>query len=64
MPRQEEEVAACWAVVPQHLLAGTRAKLANDAFVKKAPANVVDGVRSKEVELAELIERLRASIGD
>jgi len=43
-------------------LTSTRAKLANASFVSKAPANVVDGVRSREAELAELAERLRASL--
>ncbi len=43
----------------ERLLASTRAKLANEAFVAKAPASVVDGVRAKEAELQELVERLR-----
>jgi valyl-tRNA synthetase len=42
----------------ERLLAATRAKLANDAFVNKAPANVVDGVRARETELAELAARI------
>ncbi|MEA2027293.1 MAG: class I tRNA ligase family protein, partial [Chloroflexota bacterium] len=41
------------------LLASTRAKLANEAFVSKAPAKVVDGVRAREAELQEVAERIR-----
>jgi valyl-tRNA synthetase len=47
----------------EKLLASTRAKLANGNFVSKAPANVVDGVRAKEAELAELAERIRQNLG-
>jgi valyl-tRNA synthetase len=47
----------------ERLLAATRAKLANESFVSKAPAQVVDGVRAKESELNELAERLRLSLG-
>ncbi len=43
----------------ERLLAGTQAKLANDAFVSKAPAAVVDGVRAREAELQELAGRIR-----
>jgi valyl-tRNA synthetase len=52
--RLEKELAEA-----ERLLAGTRAKLANDSFVSKAPANVVDGVRAREAELTELAQRLR-----
>jgi valyl-tRNA synthetase len=55
--RLEKELAET-----EKLLAGTRAKLANDSFVSKAPAAVVDGVRAKEGELAELAERLRTNL--
>jgi valyl-tRNA synthetase len=44
-------------------LAATRGKLANEAFVNKAPAEVVEGVRSREAELAELAERLKSHLG-
>ena len=47
----------------EKLLASTRAKLANEGFVSKAPAAVVDGVRTREAELAELADRLRANLG-
>ena len=43
-------------------LAATQAKLANEGFVSKAPAQVVDGVRSKAAELQELAERLRDNL--
>jgi valyl-tRNA synthetase len=43
----------------EELLAATRAKLANEAFVARAPAPVVEGVRSGERELLERAERLR-----
>ncbi|MFV2062356.1 MAG: hypothetical protein ACC726_02440 [Chloroflexota bacterium] len=39
-------------------LATTRAKLANESFVAKAPPSVVEGVRAREKELQELTERL------
>jgi valyl-tRNA synthetase len=44
-------------------LAGARARLANDAFVSKAPPAVVDGARAREAELAETVARLRARLG-
>jgi valyl-tRNA synthetase len=43
----------------ERLLDATRAKLANDAFVNRAPADVVDGVRARESELSELAQRIR-----
>ncbi|MFV2065186.1 MAG: valine--tRNA ligase, partial [Chloroflexota bacterium] len=43
----------------ERMLASTRAKLANESFVSKAPAKVVEGVRAREEELQELAERLR-----
>jgi valyl-tRNA synthetase len=57
--RLEKELAEA-----ERLLASTRAKLANDAFVSKAPANVVDGVRAKESELTQLAERIRSTLAD
>ena len=52
--RLEKELAET-----EKLLAATQAKLANEAFVNKAPAQVVDGVRAREAELQELAARLR-----
>ena len=46
----------------EKMLAGTRAKLGNASFVAKAPADVVAGVRTREAELMELVDRLRASL--
>jgi valyl-tRNA synthetase len=43
----------------EKMLTGTRAKLANAAFVRKAPKDVVDGVRAREKELVEFTDRLR-----
>ncbi len=40
-------------------LAAARERLANDAFVSRAPAAVVDGARAREAELAEQVARLR-----
>ena len=55
--RLEKELAET-----EKLLATTRAKLANEAFVSKAPAQVVDGVRARETELQELADRLRQNL--
>jgi valyl-tRNA synthetase len=44
-------------------LAAVRARLANDAFVAKAPPAVVEGARASEAELADQVERLRARLG-
>jgi valyl-tRNA synthetase len=49
------------AEAEQRLLA-IRAKLADEAFVTRAPARVVDGVRSTEAELLELVARLREHV--
>ncbi len=40
-------------------LEAARARLANDAFVSKAPAVVVEGARAREAELADQVARLR-----
>ena len=44
-------------------LAAARDRLANDAFVSKAPPPVVDGARAREAELADQVERLRDRLG-
>jgi valyl-tRNA synthetase len=56
-PRLEKELAEAEA-----LLGAARARLANEAFVAKAPPAVVAGARASEAELAERVERLRASL--
>jgi valyl-tRNA synthetase len=56
--RLEKELAET-----ERLLAATRAKLANEAFVSRAPAQVVDGVRAREAELQELAGRIRDNLG-
>jgi valyl-tRNA synthetase len=43
-------------------LAAARARLANEAFMAKAPPAVVEGARDREAELAEQVERLRARL--
>jgi valyl-tRNA synthetase len=43
-------------------LASARARLGNDAFVSKAPADVVEGARAREAELAATVARLRARL--
>jgi valyl-tRNA synthetase len=45
------------------MLAAARARLANEAFVGKAPANVVAAARAREAELDELVERLKGRLG-
>jgi valyl-tRNA synthetase len=56
--RLEKELAEA-----QGFLAATRARLANETFVARAPGAVVTGVRAREVELAETVERLRVRLG-
>jgi valyl-tRNA synthetase len=43
-------------------LAGARKRLADVAFIERAPAHVVEGARAREAELAELVARLSASL--
>jgi valyl-tRNA synthetase len=52
--RLEKELAEA-----ERLLAAARARLADAAFTAKAPPVVVDGARSREVELADRVARLR-----
>jgi len=56
--RLERELAEA-----EGFLAAARARLANDAFISKAPAAVVDGARAREAELADQVERLRDRLG-
>ena len=45
-------------------LAAARARLANEAFISKAPPNVVEGARAREAELADQVERLEDRLAD
>jgi valyl-tRNA synthetase len=45
-------------------LSATEARLGDDAFVSRAPANVVDQVRHRAAELREQIDALRARLGE
>jgi len=56
--RLEKELAGA-----EGLLAAARARLADEAFSAKAPLAVVEGARTREVELAERVDRLRARLG-
>jgi valyl-tRNA synthetase len=47
----------------EDLLAAARARLADERFLSKAPAAVVDGARAREAELAERTHKLRARVG-
>jgi valyl-tRNA synthetase len=53
--RLEKELAEA-----QGFLAAARARLANEAFVAKAPPAVVEGARAREAELADTVARLGA----
>ncbi|HUG29691.1 MAG TPA: class I tRNA ligase family protein, partial [Candidatus Limnocylindria bacterium] len=44
-------------------LAAARARLANEAFTAKAPPSIVEGARTRALELAETVERLRGRFG-
>ena len=44
-------------------LDAARERLANEAFVARAPAAVVEGARAREAELAEQVDRLRERLG-
>ena len=45
-------------------LDGARQRLANEAFTSKAPANVVEGARAREAELADQVARLEDRLAD
>jgi valyl-tRNA synthetase len=47
----------------ERFLAAARARLANEAFTTKAPPAVVEGARARETELADQVDRLKASLG-
>jgi valyl-tRNA synthetase len=56
--RLEKELAETEA-----FLAAARARLANEAFVARAPASVVEGARARAAELTEAVARLRERLG-
>jgi valyl-tRNA synthetase len=58
----QARVAKELAEAEQHL-AAARARLANPAFTGRAPADVVEGVRQRERELAERVARLTGLLG-
>ena len=58
----DARVAKELAEAEQHL-AAARARLANTAFTERAPAEVVEGVRQREHELAERVARLQGLLG-
>jgi valyl-tRNA synthetase len=56
--RVEIELAAA-----TRFLAAARERLADEAFVSKAPAAIVEGARVREAELSATVARLRARLG-
>jgi valyl-tRNA synthetase len=57
--RLENELAEA-----ERLLGAARERLANQAFLARAPADVVEAARARETELRERVERLRARIAE
>jgi len=57
--RLEKELRAA-----ESQLSSTQARLGDDAFVSRAPANVVEQVRHRAAELQEQIDALRARLGE
>jgi valyl-tRNA synthetase len=55
--RLEKELAEA-----QGFLEAARGRLANDAFISRAPAAVVEGARAREAELTAQVERLRTRL--
>jgi valyl-tRNA synthetase len=45
-------------------LQSKQGQLSNEAFLAKAPANIVDGLRARETELESLISKLRKDLND
>jgi valyl-tRNA synthetase len=56
--RLEKELADA-----ERLLAAARARLANEAFMSKAPPAIVEGARASEADLADQVDRLRDRLG-
>ena len=44
-------------------LDAARERLANESFVARAPASIVEGARAREAELADQVSRLRERLG-
>jgi valyl-tRNA synthetase len=44
-------------------LAAARERLANESFVSRAPAAVVDAARAREAELTDQVDKLRDRLG-
>jgi valyl-tRNA synthetase len=59
----ERERLAKELAASERLLDSTRGRLADPAFTSRAPANIVDGARAREAELAERVQRLRERLG-
>ena len=57
-PSNAPDSSASWPR-PRRWLAAARERLANEAFMAKAPPAVVEGARAREAELAEQVDRLR-----
>lgn len=57
--RLEKDLAAA-----QKELAGTTAKLGNDSFLAKAPADVVDKIRDRQKLAGEEVDRITARLAD
>ena len=55
--RLEKDLAAA-----QKELAGTSAKLGNEAFLAKAPTDVVDKIRARQQLAGEEVERISARL--
>ncbi len=45
-------------------LARGTAQLSNEAFLAKAPANVVEGLKKRKAEVEMLIEKANAALGE
>jgi valyl-tRNA synthetase len=56
--RLEKELAEA-----EGFLEAARARLGNEAFTSRAPAQVVEGARAREAELADQVERLHERLG-
>ncbi|HEY6057246.1 MAG TPA: class I tRNA ligase family protein, partial [Candidatus Limnocylindrales bacterium] len=56
--RLSKELAAA-----ERLLSAARARLTNEEFLSRAPAEIVAGARARQEELVEQVERLRERLG-